>query len=282
MDVQKRNRKSEQRKKTSVQYRRHRAPLLAAVVLLSGAGGLCAEEAPRFSVSVGAFFTERDSETRLDGSAGEGTEVDIERDLGVNGSDTVLRVDGYWRFAEKHRIDVSVFDMSRSASTAIDREFTWKDTTYTIDTQVDTSLDLSIYKIAYSWSFIQRDRGFLAATAGLYVADMGLRIAVPERNASESGGVTAPLPVAGLRGEYHLSDRWSVRGSGEIFVVEYGDYSGSLSDLFLGVDYSASKHVALGVGYNAVKLDVGVEKDNFNGRFDWSYGGALAYVKVSF
>ncbi|MFT7287017.1 MAG: hypothetical protein ACI87W_001126 [Halieaceae bacterium] len=255
---------------------------VAAVLLLQAVPGAWAQDDPRFSVSVGAFFTDRDSKTRLDGTAGEGSDVDLEGDLGIDGSDTVLRLDGYWRFAEKHRIDFSVFDLSRTASTQIDKEFTWKDTTYSIDTQLDTSLDLSIYKASYSWLFMKRDWGFVAATAGLYVADMGVSISVPETNSSEGGGVTAPLPVVGLRGEYNLNDRWSLRGSAEIFAVEYGDYSGSLSDIFAGIDFSATEHVALGLGFNAVQLDVGVEKSNFNGDFDWSYSGAMAYLKFDF
>ena len=73
-----------------------------------------------FSLSVGAFLTERNSKARVDSTNGDrGTEVDLEDDLGLDNSDAVVRVDGFWRFAEKHRIDFSVFDLSRFASTPI-------------------------------------------------------------------------------------------------------------------------------------------------------------------
>ncbi|MEH6355148.1 MAG: hypothetical protein V7760_03875 [Marinobacter sp.] len=81
----------------------------------------------------------------------------------------------------------------------------------------------------------------------------------------ESNDLTTPLQVIGLRGEYRFADRWALRGSGEIFAVDYGDYEGSLYDVFVGLDFSTTKTIAFGVGINAVELDVGVSKRRFQG-----------------
>ncbi len=250
------------------------------VLLLSATAS--AQTDPRFSIGLGAFFTDRASQTRIDGETGPGTDVDLESDLGLDKSDTVFRVDGYWRFAEKHRLDFSAFDLSRSASKQIDTEIVWDDTTYPISTQVDAKIDLAIYKAAYTWAFFKRGRSFLGATVGLYIADIGASLSAPTVGSVESNDVTAPLPVVGLRGEYRFADRWSVRGSGEIFAVEYGDYDGSLYDFFLGLDFSATESVAVGVGVNSVQLDVGVSRGSFQGDLDWQYDGAMVYVKFDF
>ncbi|WP_449287062.1 hypothetical protein [Marinobacter sp. PE14] len=241
-----------------------------------------AEEDPRFSISLGAFFTDRESQTRVDGESGRGTDVDLEDDLGLKKSDTVFRVDGYWRFAEKHRFDFSVFDLSRASSKQIEREIVWEDTTYPISSTVETDLDLAIYKAAYTWMFLKRDRSFLGATVGLYVADMKATLSASSVGSVESNDLTAPLPVIGLRGEYRFADRWAIRGSGEIFAVDYGDYEGSLYDVFVGLDFSVTKVIAIGVGLNAVELDVGVSKRSFQGDLNWQYEGALAYLKFDF
>jgi hypothetical protein len=254
----------------------------AIVIVLSLSATAAAQTDPRFSIGLGAFFTDRDSNTRIDGEAGSGTDVNLESDLGLDKSDTVFRVDAYWRFAEKHRLDFSAFDLSRSASRQIDREITWDDTTYTINTQVESEFDLAIYKAAYTWCFLKRDRSFLGATVGLYVADIGATLSAPAAGSVESEDLTAPLPVVGLRGEYRFADRWSLRGSGEIFSIEYDDYDGSLYDLFVGLDFSATDNVAIGVGVNSVRLDVGVTKSNFEGDVDWQYDGAMAYLKFDF
>lgn len=250
--------------------------------LLAFTSSAIAQDDPRFSIGLGAFFTDRDSQTRIDGETAPGTDVDLESDLGLERSDTVFRVDGYWRFAEKHRFDLSAFDLSRSASKQIEREIIWDDTTYPINTTVDAELDLAIYKAAYTWMFLKRDRSFLGATVGLYIADIGASLSASTGGSVESSDVTAPLPVIGLRGEYHFADRWSLRGSGEIFAIEYGDYDGSLYDLFVGLDFSATESIAIGIGINSVQLDIGVTKDNFQGDVDWQYDGAMAYLKFDF
>ena len=147
---------------------------------------------------------------------------------------------------------------------------------------VDANLDLNIYKLAYTWSFLRRDKGYLGATAGLYVADVGTSLAAESIGRSSSGGVTAPLPVFGLRGQYDLAEKWSLRGSAEIFAIEYGDYSGSLYDVYAGLDYQLLERMAVGLGINSVKLNVGIAKGNFDGDLDWRYDGGLLYLKFDF
>ena len=85
-----------------------------------------------------------------------------------------------------------------------------------------------------------------------------------------------------MRGQYDFSDKWSLRGSAELFAFEYGDFDGSLYDLYAGLDYQLFKHVAIGVGVNSVDFNVGVTKTNFNGDLDWRYTGGLLFFKFDF
>jgi hypothetical protein len=258
-------------------------PVGCATTLLLASPATALADDEKFSVSLGVFLTERDSQTRVDGSIpNSGTPVDLENDLGFDKSDTVFRLDGYYRFNDKHRIDFSVFDLSRSASKQIQTEIDWNDTIFPIDTAVDASLDLAIYKLAYTWSFMRRDSGYLGLTAGLYTADIGTSLSAESIGRSSSSGFTAPLPVVGLRGQYDLSERWSLRGSAEIFAIEYGDFSGSLYDLYASVDYQVTDHVALGAGVNLVNINVGVNKPNLDGDLDWRYDGGLLFLKIDF
>lgn len=238
---------------------------------------------PRFSLSVGAFIMDRDSDTRVDATDGNrGTDVNLEDDLGLDKSDTVFRIDGFYRFADNHRIDFSAFDLSRSASTQIARDITWKDTTYALSTTVDADFDVTIYKVAYTWLFLKKERSFLGATAGLYIADIGASLSAPSVGSREVGDATAPLPVFGLRGKYGFAEKWALRASGELFVLEYGDFDGSLVDVFVGLDFNLFDKAAVGIGLNSVRLDIGITKNNLDGEFDWQYDGVLAYIKFDF
>jgi len=237
----------------------------------------------RLSLSLGVFVADRDTNTRIDAESGSpGTDVDLEQDLGLDSTDSVFRVDGYYKFSDRHRIDASWFDLSRSSTKVIDRDIEWNGTIYPIDTSVDSVIDLDIYKVAYTYSFLKRDKGFLGVSAGLYVADFATALDAPVLDRRESGDATAPLPVFGLRGEYRLSDRWTLRASGEFFLFEYGDWDGSLYDVYAGIDYRFTEHFAVGAALNAVDFDIGVEKQNLAGNLDWGYAGGLLFLKISY
>lgn len=236
----------------------------------------------RFSFSLGVFITDRDTDAELDGTVDDGTNLNFENDLGLDSSDTVFRVDGYYRFNKRHRFDFSVFDLSRNASKQIERDIQWGDTLYVIDTVVKADMDLAIYKAAYTYSFLIREDGYLGATAGLYVADSKASLREQNLGSAEIGDLTAPLPVIGLRGEYALSDRWSFRASGEFFFIEYEDVDGSLVDLYAGIDYRVLDHLSVGFGVNSVTLDVDASKSGFDGGLDWKYTGGLIFLKFDF
>jgi len=236
----------------------------------------------RFSVSLGVFITDRDTDAQLDSSLNTGTKTNFESDLGLDSSDSVFRIDGYFRFSEKHRADFSIFDMSRNSSKQIDKDIQWGDRLFSIDTVVRSDFDLKIYKAAYTYSFLQGDSGYLGATIGLYVAENSVSVAEENLGQAEVGELTAPLPVIGLRGERKLSERWMFRASGEFFFVEYDNIDGSLVDIYAGFDYSILDNMSLGVGFNSVALNVDATKSGFKGGLDWRYSGALMFLKFSF
>lgn len=237
----------------------------------------------RFSISLGAFITDRDTDTRLDSDVlGRGTEIDFEEDLGLASSDTVFRLDGHYRFNERHRVNFSVFDLSRDSSAAIQRDIQYGDEIFLIDTVVNAEFDITIIRLTYTYSFWQRDNGYMGVILGAHVADSKIGLAEQNLGQSEISEITAPLPVLGLRGEYEFTDRLTLSASGEFFVVEFDNVDGSLVDLYLGIDYQVIEHVAVGLGFNSVNLDVDASKSDFSGSLDWRYEGALLFFKFDF
>jgi hypothetical protein len=238
--------------------------------------------AERGSVMLAAFNTGRTTDARVDSDSRNGTDLDLEDDLGLERYMTVARLSGYVWITQRQRIDVSLFDLSREASKELEKDIALGDKTFAIDADVSTRNELQIYKLDYTFAPLSRDRGFLGVVAGLYVARTGVAVNDTARGASESRQLTAPLPVFGLRGEYAFGHRFTLRGAAELFAIATGGIDGRLHDSYVGVDYSFGKRFALGVAYNDVSMHVAADEAGFHGLLDAGYRGALLYFKVDF
>jgi hypothetical protein len=237
----------------------------------------------RGSVLFGVFVTEPNTSARLDSASGIGTDIDLENDLGLDTSKTVARLSWYFWLSERHRMDFSVFQYSRDASRVIDKTIDFGDETFEVDTVVSTTADVSVFKAAYTFAPVVRRRGDFGITAGLYTAQVDLGLADRQTEIEESRGLTAPLPVFGVRGRYAITPRLSFGGSIELFSIETSDAGGRLSDSYLGVDYTFNDRIGIGVAYNRVSMNIDAEEaSGFQGQLDWGYDGYMLYLKLDF
>src|SRR5262245_47524560 len=166
--------------------------LTAAIVIASGTAissvAVAQDETrgERGSVLFGAFVTDRDTTTRLDSASGEGTDLDLEDDLGLESSMSVARIAGHYWLTPRHRLDAGYFDLSRSATNPVQEEIRFGNRTFAIDTFIETENDVSILKADYTFAALTRERGFLGITGGLYVAEMSMTLSAPRLGSSES------------------------------------------------------------------------------------------------
>ncbi len=238
----------------------------------------------RGSVYLGTFITDRNTSARVDSDAGNpGTDVDLEGDLGLKASTSVGRAGGYVWISARQRLDLSYFDLSRSSSRTINKTINFDDKTFLINTVVSTDNHLTITKLDYTFSFLNKDKGFLGVTGGFYVMQTRLSLSEPSLGAYSSEGLTAPLPVVGLRGDYAINDRWTLRGSFQWFGISVDTASGHLTDTYAGVDYGFGKRFAIGLAYDTVSMNIEASKTgHLKGSLDWGYNGWLVYFKTDF
>ena len=265
-----------------------RIPLLfcffgPALALPLAASAQPSERMERASIMLGAFITDRQSDTRFDSDSGMGTDIDMEDDLGLESSTNVARLGGYVWLGRRHRLDGAYFDLSRTASIPIRETIDFGDETFEINTSLTTESDLTIIKADYTFAALAKDRGFLGVTAGLYVAESGFALSQPTLGRAESEDVTAPLPVFGLRGDYVVGDRITLHGAVQWFGYTTDELDGRFTDFYFGADYGFGQRMAVGLAYNSVSMNIGAkEDDGFNGRLDWGYDGILLYFKMDF
>ncbi len=247
----------------------------------------------KFSLSVGAFFSDTDSGVRI--GSGLGVDVDVEDVLGLEGHTSVARAESFWRFTKnrKHRLDLSWFALRRSANRQVGQDFDIRDregNTITIKagSNVESHFNLDIIETAYSYSLLQDDRVDVAGVFGVYV--MPIRFGVTSTgNTNTSGDLnfTAPLPVVGLRLDVALTPKWFLRSGSQIFAIDYQGFSGRLTQLRAAVEYLPIRHLGVGLGVDSMRFAMQATSNNYpnvdvRGNVDFQYTGVQLYGKYFF
>jgi hypothetical protein len=269
--------------------RRQRHWLPAAAVLLIAAAPASYAEAGNpltdtFSISLGGFLLETDTTLRVDGDV-RGTEIDAGRDLGLQDADR-FRVDAYWRMTPRQKLRLMYFDTSASRTHTLDREIIVDDETYEIDMDVTGSIETQVTALSYEFDFLQGDRYELGGTFGIHNLsfEMGLEFEGNGIQAARSSRAEAngPLPVLGLHGVYRINDKFYLDGGVQYFSISFDPYDGSVTDFTASAVWQATKHFAVGAGWNQFRTKVEVDGDRFDGELKWKYGGARIFVTASF
>jgi hypothetical protein len=232
--------------------------------------------------SIGSFITDYDSEFRLTSSRfGRGTTISFEDDLGLEESNTVIRLDGHYRFAARHRVEFSYFDLSRDGKTISTRPLLIEDTLFRRGSNLDTTFDYQILKFAYAYSFWQSGKFDLSTSAGLYTFDLGISVESDDgKEESEEG--TAPFPMFGLHLDYRLGEDIYLLSSFEYFFVDEDDFEGELTDANIALEYRPFENLGFGLGYNAVTIFTEATDDDDDDKFDYEYNGILLYLSWNY
>lgn len=120
---------------------------------VSFAEGLEKQALPdKMMLRLGSFFV-TDSSTVISlngGAANIGTTIDFQKDLGAEETSTVPKLDFYYRFSDKHRLDFQWFQVKRDGSRDITVTINAGDEVFQIGDRVNSSIKNSIYKLAYT------------------------------------------------------------------------------------------------------------------------------------
>jgi len=238
---------------------------------------------------LGAFASGSESDIRL-GVSDVGVTIDVEDVLGMASTTTVVRSDMNWRFTDnnRHRANFSWFAIRRDADTTLGQDITIEGAVIPAGSQVNSALDLDIFKLGYAYSFFQDDRMNLALSGGLFVMPIGFELTASGLvNECKSASVTAPLPALGVQTDFAISKKWFLKGALEVFYLELGDFRGSIIDASMAVEYKTVKNVGFGLAFDSFNISVDAQgrdypQVDFFGSFDYKYAGFFPYGKVFF
>ncbi len=224
-----------------------------------------------------------DTKISVFSNQGIGAGYSFSRDLGGEDHATVPRIDMYYRFNERHRIDFSTFSVARDGNTILEIEVDLGDESFRIGEMLKSNISYDLYRIGYSYSFFHSDRVELGISVGLNVTKYDFEFTNADGSSTSDGDATAPLPMWGLRMSYAINSDWSLHYLTEAFFIEVEDtYRGSLFNSEVNFQYRFLKNYVVGLGITHVGTDLEVDDGDWKGGVADSHSGYLLFAGFHF
>ena len=272
-------------------FRLSRSVLVTSLVMLATSPAM-AQEDDKFEISAGAYsvFRYESTVSLTETNLGAGISISPRDTLGLDGEQTVFRLDGLYRFNARHALTFSWFSINSDASKTLTDDIEWVDgngdtVIIPTGTRVSSSLGYDIYKLGYLWSFYNSDKVELAVGAGLHLAEVRVGLDVDsafidsELQAAKSN---VPMPVLSFVLDYNVTPKfdWFLRT--QLFALDLGEWRGLYSDIELGMKYQLFEHIGIGAGIGSNGLDVVREDDDTRFEFENRVSGLHLFFTANF
>ena len=268
--------------------------VIAAGIILPGSANADEEGwgpgQDKWKFELGGYFPAIDTSLRVDAVQDLGDDLDLEDKLGFSDDDALWRIDGYWRFFKRHRLNFGYYGFNRDASITLDEEIEIGDEVFPIGARVDSELNLGFYSFDYMYSYFQGEKWEMSAGLGAYWIDFEffangqLKIGEEEEPEKffESTDFNGPLPYLKLAFEYYITPQWLAIFKGGFFALEVGDVDGSLLNLGAKLEYQFTRAFGLGLGYDGFKIDVTFDDGDLRSDIEYKYHGIQLYGILRF
>jgi hypothetical protein len=233
-------------------------------------------------LEIGAVSSRFDTSARIDGNAGNGTNINLESDAGLNGDKSTFILGGSWRFAKNHRIDGLYAENKRSGGKTTERTITIGDTVIPAGTNLTTEQKTAIGYLGYRYSFYKNPDAEIAAGLGLYGGNVKFKFNAPQPVVNIDKSTTLPLPVLVLTGDFYLTERMTLSASLRGLKVKIGDVDGSVLQAGLSGEYFFTNNFGIGAAIQRFDLKAGVTKSGFHGETELNVSAGQLYLTMRF
>ena len=226
-------------------------------------------------------------------NGGTGVAIDFEGLFNIPGDKQAARLDGFWRFGERHYLDFGYVQFNRSGSRQIDEDVTWGDFNFQAGAFVTATFDSNFPYAAYRYDFLHEDKVKISGSAGVSFMEIAPTLAAtgnvtgPEGPVSgavsEGDSVRFPVPLVGLRVDWALRDRLSVEMFTRFFRLNAASFNGGMREASARLKWHFTQHVGAALGYDSTTLRIKeYETDDKKLKFIYEVTGVSGYLTLAF
>lgn len=247
----------------------------------------------RFELRLGAFLPAFKTQMRVDHpSLGQGSNLNLKEDLGVDQDTSGGWLSAEWRFAANHRFGFNYSRFTLEGSRTAQRNLQIGDEVFPAGASLYTQLRLEIIPITYSYSLLKRAEDELAVTLGVHWSRLSflsrgsVSLGTHDLNHETSAKANVPLPLLGLRYDHAFSDRWSAGAGVGVFALKFGEdtlkYEGEIWSARAYTEYRFARNFGAGIAIDGFRIKVDAADGTWNGGIEYGYWGPQIYLTARY
>lgn len=268
--------------------RRLLAATLACAAMVSTVRADVPQALDRASISVGGFYPVVDARLSADGPQVSGSDVDFQRDLGLDKHRTLTNLRLDLLLFDSQGFSIGGYQYSKDGGATLVRDIRFAGNEYDVDAFVRAGLRLNTLNAAWHWWFPVDDADVFGVGLGAVYYDLkgtiegGVTVngSTTTARGSADGNAVAPLLTLGWRHAFTPN----FRGYAEFAGVRKpsGTLTGHLLNGTLGMEYYPWQNLGFALEYSANDLDLKADKESWVGRARIRFHGPAAFVRLRF
>lgn len=259
-------------------------------LLLIGAG--CALAFPAqaidesFTLRLGAMSA--DAQSTLRGRTDfAGESIGFSEDFNFGGKETVPRLEGQFRFGERHRLLFNYFNYDKDRRITLGDDVEYDGTSIPAGSFAKAEVDFEVASVVYDFAVAETDTFSWGLQIGAEYAKLEAKVVARSGDefydARESSDGFAP--VIGTRLTWAPADNWRLIAQGQYLDASwgnFGNYKGNLSRANALVEYRFTPSFGVHVGYDRFKLEVDKRGSDGSLGLEQEFKGPIAGITLAF
>jgi hypothetical protein len=206
-----------------------------------------------------------------------GDDINLATDLGI-AKKRIPDLKVTLRPATKHKFRFNYLPIKYSAESVVQREFVFNGQRYRIGLPVNTTADLTTFRMGYEYDFIYRDRGYLGVLLDVKYTNVDVQLDSPI--GSEFASQVAPITTIGIVGRGYILPNVSITGEVSFFSIpdnlaEQIEADGRYLDYDFYGTFNFNRYVGAQVGLRSIDVSYVKDLDSGTLNFTGLYFGAV-------
>src|SRR5262245_33180700 len=236
----------------------------------------------KFQLNLSVTGVILNSDIRIDGADGTGTDIDVEDDLGMEKTKIQPRVALRWRPGRRHELEGGYQWARRDANKTLERDIEFGDSLYNVGADIHSKFNTDLAFLTYRFAFMAKERTQIGAALGLGVLflDVGveaLGTGSSARSFNVEKKVKGPLGSLGLYGRFLAGDSWQFEADARALKISIDRFHPRVLEVGGAARYYFSQKFATELGYAASGIKVVVDPKTFENGSQGIVSGEIKY-----